>query len=152
VTSVEVTILNRRSELVHVTRLVDDLAVAHHLPGDVVADVNVALDEVLTNIIAYGYDSEGDGGRRIRVRLRVDGDLVEAEVVDDGRPFDPTTHVPADVNVNASLRERRVGGLGIHFVKQLMTDMTYTRAGNQNRLVLRKRLAKRSEADRHGSS
>lgn len=149
-TTVEATIANCRSELFRVTRIVDDLAVAHRLPSDVVADVNIALDEVLTNIIAYGYDREGEGGREIRVRLRVDDDLVEVEVVDDGRPFDPTAGAPADVN--APLRERRVGGLGIHFVKRLMTDITYARVGNQNRLVLRRRLAHRSEADRHGSS
>lgn len=149
-TTVETTITNRRAELVRVTKLVDDLAATHRLPADAVADMNIALDEVLTNIIEYAYDGEGDGVREIRVRLRVDDDVVEAEVVDDGRPFDPTTRGPVDVQT--PLRERRVGGLGIHFVQRLMTNITYARAGDQNRLVLTKRLTHRSKGSRHGSS
>ena len=147
-TTVETTIGNRRDELARVAKIVDDLATTHHLAPDVVADVNVVLDEVLTNIIAYGY--EDHGAHEIRVSLTLDADVLEVEVVDDARPFDPTTRAPADVN--APLRERRVGGLGIHFVRSLMTEITYARVGNHNRLVLKKHVTHRSEADRHGST
>ena len=54
----ETTIGNRRDELARVARIVDELAFRHHLAPDVVADVNVALDEVLTNIITYAYDDD----------------------------------------------------------------------------------------------
>ena len=88
--------------------MVDELASTHHLVPDVVADVNVALDEVLTNIIAHGHD---DGGvHEIRIRLTVDEDAIEAEVLDDGKPFNLTAMPPPDLG--APLRERRVGGLG----------------------------------------
>ena len=147
-TTVETTIANRRSDLARVTQIVEDLATTHHLARDVVADVSVALDEVLTNILAYGYDD--DEIHEIRIRLSLDQEAIELEVVDDGRPFDPTALAPPDLS--APLRDRPVGGLGMHFVRNLMSEVTYARAGDRNRLLLRKRLAHRSEADEHGSS
>ena len=54
----ETTIGNRPDELARVTRIVDELGVRHQLAPEVVADVNVALDEVLTNIITYAYDDD----------------------------------------------------------------------------------------------
>jgi serine/threonine-protein kinase RsbW len=146
VTTVETTITNRRGDLARVTRIVDELASTHHLAPDVAADVHVALDEVLTNIIAHGY--EDDRVHEIRIRLTVDDDALEAEILDDGRPFDPGAVPPPDLG--ASLRERRVGGLGIHFVRNLMSEVLYSRAGDRNRVLLKKRLTNPSEVDHRG--
>ena len=49
--------------------------------------INLALDEVLTNVISYAYDDAG--AHEIEVRLEVEGEDVVVEVTDDGRPFDP---------------------------------------------------------------
>ena len=131
----ETTIGNRPDELARVTRIVDELGFSHHLAPEVVADVNVALDEVLTNIISYAYDDDRD--HEIWIRFTIDEDAIEAEVVDDGRPFDPTTIPPPDRS--ASLSDRRVGGLGMHFVRHLMSEVAYSRAGDSNRLRLTRR-------------
>ena len=146
--TVETTIANRRDELARVTRIVEDLAVTHHLARDVVVDLNVALDEVLTNILSYGYDD--DRVHEIHIRLSLDREAVEVEVVDDGRAFDPTTLAPPDLS--RALRDRPVGGLGMHFVRSLMSEVTYARTAGRNRLVLKRRLTRGSEADQHGSS
>lgn len=146
--TVETTIANRRDDLARVTTIVEDLAATHDLARDAVADIHLALDEVLINIMAYGYDD--DETHEIRIRLSLDEELIEVEVVDDGRPFDPTQLAPPDLT--GSLRDRPVGGLGMHFVRKLMSEVTYVRAGHQNRLLLKKCLARRSEADEHGSS
>jgi len=148
VRTVETTIANRRDDLARVTRIVEDLAGTHHLALDVVADVKVALDEVLTNILAYAY--EDDEIHEIRIRLSLDQEVIEVEVEDDGRPFDPTALAPPDLS--ASLRDRSVGGLGMHFVRNLMSEVTYARTGDHNRLLLKKCLAHRSEADEDGPS
>ena len=76
--------------------------------------------------------------------------VIEVEVEDDGRPYDPTALAPPDLS--ASLRDRPVGGLGMHFVRNLMSEVTYARAGDHNRLLLKKCLAHRSEEDEHGPS
>jgi serine/threonine-protein kinase RsbW len=125
---------------------VNELAAAHRLPADPVADMLVALDEVLTNIITHGYSD--DAAHEIRIRLTVGADALEAEVEDDGRPFNPLTAAPPDLS--GSLQERRVGGLGIHFARKLMSEVAYSLVDNKNRLVLKKCLTARREEDSRG--
>ncbi|HET7596167.1 MAG TPA: ATP-binding protein [Burkholderiales bacterium] len=132
----ETTIRNTRAELTHISTAVDRFAANCGLSKDVVADLQVALNEVLTNIIDYGYTDVAE--HEIRICLEVSGDVLEAAIEDDGVAFDPLRRAAPDLN--APLRERRVGGLGIHFVKNLMNETHYDRVGDRNRLVLRKRL------------
>jgi anti-sigma regulatory factor (Ser/Thr protein kinase) len=145
---IEKTIANRLSDLPQVSSIVDAMAAAGYLLPDAATDVNVALDEVLTNIITHGYGD--DRLHEIRVCLTLYEGMFEALVEDDGKPFDPLTVAPPDVH--ASLRDRPVGGLGIHFVRSLMTEVQYSFVDNHNRLLLRLRLAEATEADADGSS
>jgi serine/threonine-protein kinase RsbW len=136
-TSVVATITGQGEGVARVQALLDELAGAHRLPPDVVTDMQVALDEVLSNILRNGF---ADGGpHQIEVTLSVDPQALTAEVVDDCAPFDPLT--VALPELGASLKERRVGGLGVHFVRNLMSEVSYARVGARNRLVLKKLLA-----------
>lgn len=132
----ETTIRNRREEISRVVDAVDRFAAEHRLSVDDVGDLQVALDEILTNIVDYGYTDDAD--HEIRIRLQVIGNVLEATIVDDGFAFNPLESQAPDVR--APLHERRVGGLGIHFVKNLMTEITYDRVDGRNLLVLRKNL------------
>ncbi len=96
----------------------------------------MALDEVLTNIIKYGYADERV--HEISVKLMVEDGVLVAEIEDDGVSFDPLTLPRPDVS--SPLRERQVGGVGIHFVRKLMHEVSYRRVANHNRLVFKKRL------------
>lgn len=131
-----ITIRNRREELVRIVAAVDRFAAQHRLVKTVVEDLQVALSEVLTNIVDYGYADDAD--HEIRIRLRLIDDVLEATIEDDGVPFNPLERDAPDVS--APLQERRIGGLGIHFVKNLMNGVSYDRAGGKNCLVLRKNL------------
>jgi serine/threonine-protein kinase RsbW len=136
VNQTDTTIRNRREELARVREAVDRLAAAHHLGAGVVADMQVALDEVLRNIVDHGYTDEAE--HEIRVRLKVLDKVIEATIEDDGIPFNPLESAAPDTR--APLRERRIGGVGLHFVKNLMSEVSYNRAGGHNRLVLRRKL------------
>jgi serine/threonine-protein kinase RsbW len=133
----EMTIRNRREEFTRVVSAVDRLAAEHHLAAEVVGDIQVALDEVLTNIVDYGYTDEAE--HEIRVRLKVLDNMLEATVEDDGVPFNPLESAVPDTS--SPPRERRIGGVGLHFVKNLMSEVSYDRVGGRNRLVLRKKLS-----------
>jgi len=146
VTALEATIANRPEELPRVIGLVDELARACRLPSPVVADLQVVLDEVLVNLIRHGY--RDDGVHQIRVRLTADARRVQVEVEDDGRPFDPRTAPPPDRV--SPLGARRPGGLGLHFVRSLMSDVRYASAGGRNHLVLTKNLTEEREAGSGG--
>ena len=134
-THAQIVIANELSELARVSRLTDEFAREHGLAGDVVADVQVALDEALANIVRHG---RGEGAREISVQLRVREDAVEIVIEDDGEPFDPLSVQPASPGTVPY--ERAPGGLGIHFMKKLMSEIQYARVGTRNRLMLRRRL------------
>ena len=134
--AVAITITNAASELARVSALAGQFAAANRLSSDVVADLHVALDEVLTNIIKYGYtDSRA---HEISIQLSIEDGVLVAEIEDDGRPFDPL--ILPEPDLKAPLRERRVGGVGIHFVRKLMNDVSYRRMADRNRLVFKRRL------------
>lgn len=133
----DTTIRNRREEFRKVVEALDRLAAEHHLDADVVGDMQVALDEVLTNIVDYGYTDDAE--HEIRIRLRVLGSTIEATIEDDGAPFNPLESAVPDSR--APLRERRIGGIGLHFVKNLMSEVSYNRVAGHNRLVLRNKMA-----------
>jgi serine/threonine-protein kinase RsbW len=133
---IEMVIANRVEELARVAECLDDLGARRGLAGDAVADMNVALDEVLTNVLSHAYDDASP--HDIRIVLAVYPGALQAEVEDDGRPFDPRTVPPPDRT--AALAERKVGGLGIHFVRSLMSEFAYQRVDGRNRLVLTRTL------------
>jgi len=133
----ETIIRNRREDLGRAVAAVDRFAIQCRLKQDIVADLQVALSEVLTNIVDYGY-ADDDAEHEIRIRLRMIGNVLEATIEDDGIPFNPLQRNAPDMS--APLSERRIGGLGIHFVKNLVSEMRYDRVGNRNCLVLRKSL------------
>ena len=145
--AVETSILNKIRDLSRIPDWVAGFAAEQGLSDDVVFGVNVALDEMLSNIIKYGYAD--DAIHEIRVRLSVAGQVVVAEIEDDGEPFDPCAAAP--VNVDAPLEHRKVGGLGIHIVRTLCTEVGYARVNGRNRLVMKMLLEPNTRKGIHGT-
>ena len=103
----------------------------------------IAADEVFSNIAAYAYP---DGGGSVEVRLakNADGTELAMTFADCGIPFDPLEVTPPDTA--APPADRRIGGLGIHIVRNLMDGIAYRRtADGRNLLTLTKRLAASGE-------
>ncbi|MCG8545305.1 MAG: SpoIIE family protein phosphatase, partial [Alphaproteobacteria bacterium] len=132
--NLSITFRNDHSEVHRLAALVEDLGASAGLSPKLVHDLNLALDELLTNTIGYGY--EDDEEHQITVRVSVGPDVVTAEIEDDAKPFNPLTAPPPDLG--ATLAERQVGGLGIHIVKSLMDRMEYRREGERNHLIIEK--------------
>jgi anti-sigma regulatory factor (Ser/Thr protein kinase) len=97
-------------------------------------DLNLALEEILTNIMSHGYVDERE--HEIRVSLSLQPGAVRIEVEDDGRPFNPLQ--APEVDTTKPLDERMAGGLGIHLVRRLMDGLEYKRERERNRLTMRK--------------
>lgn len=130
-------ITSERVELARVKEGVDRFAAVHGVPPTVLADLQVSLDEVLSNIISHGCADAAT--HEIVIELRVAEGALHAVIEDDCAPFDPLS-VPL-VDVEADLSKRAVGGLGIRFIRALNDEVRYERAGNRNRLSLRRNLA-----------
>jgi anti-sigma regulatory factor (Ser/Thr protein kinase) len=130
---------NDLSEIDRIQRLVEERAPEWALSPSSLNAINVSLDEVLTNIISYGYDDGAEHSIAIRVALETDGQ-VTIEVADDGKPFNPLETPEPDTD--ADIDDRPIGGLGIHLVLKLMDEVAYRRENDRNILTLKRRARK----------
>jgi serine/threonine-protein kinase RsbW len=127
-----IVLANRLAELERVAHEVEAFGEAHAIAAKLIFNVNVALDEILTNVISYGYPEGGE--HVITVRLALKGADLVIEVEDDGRPFNPLDIAPPDLE--ESPEERPIGGLGLHFVRKMMDRLEYRREQDKNILVM----------------
>ena len=92
----------------------------------------MALDEALTNVVFYAYPEDQRG--TVGIYLSRDDNTITAEVVDHGKPFDPTAHPAPDITL--PIEQRPIGGLGIHLMRNLVTSLRYYHKNGENHLVL----------------
>ncbi len=126
-----------RGEVARVNSAFAEFADAHALPAAIRRSVNVVLDELLTNALAYGLAGHQAGEVTIDVELRPD--RLTVTLTYDGEPFNPFGRAAPDTAL--SVAERPIGGLGIHLVRQLMDEVSYQRRTDRNVVVLVKLLA-----------
>jgi anti-sigma regulatory factor (Ser/Thr protein kinase) len=131
------TLRNELCELDCLRREVEEFGERHELPVKTVFQITLVLDEITTNIISYGFPENGE--HLIRVELAIDDDKVVIRMEDDGLPFDPTTVSSPDLT--CPLNERKVGGLGLHLVRELTDSIEYVRQGGRNILTMTKSIA-----------
>jgi serine/threonine-protein kinase RsbW len=94
---------------------------------------NLAIEELATNILKYGYDDTAV--HEILMRLEIHPGALRLVLEDDGHEFNPVTAPEPDVN--GPVEERAPGGLGIHLIRKLAEQMDYERCGGRNRLTVR---------------
>jgi len=123
---------NDMQELTHVLQLVNVFLEPRELQSKLVYAVNLIMEEILVNIIKYGYDDEDS--REIEVRIGVEEEEVALTVVDDGKEFNPLTVPPPDHSKSAM--ERIEEGLGLQFVRHMRNAMEYRREGDKNILSI----------------
>src|SRR5436309_7525714 len=99
-------IRNRREDIDRIADLIAEFGAVHHLARADIHDLNVAADEVLSNIIAHGYPHQVRGEILVRLTCRADEVLLDIE--DDGDPFDPRQAPPPDLR--SAPEKRRPGG------------------------------------------
>lgn len=128
---------NRLAAIGEAAGEIESFCETHGVPKAAIGHLNLALDEAMTNTIAYGWPGGGD--HEIALTVTIGGGALLAEISDDGRAFDPLEVPPPDLE--SDLESRPVGGLGVHFMKTLMDDVAYRREGGRNILTLRKRYA-----------
>jgi len=133
--SFKLQIENDISELNRLNALLEQLAKEWKVPQKVSFQINLALEEMVTNIINYGY--EGTSSHTINLSFILNGNVIIIQIEDDGRAFNPLSSPEPDTTESAE--KRKIGGLGIHFVKKLMDTVTYARKNKKNILTLQKK-------------
>jgi sigma-B regulation protein RsbU (phosphoserine phosphatase) len=106
------------------------------LKDQVCDPVKIIVDELCSNIILHGYK---DGKRgNIRLIIEKDKEHLVITVVDQGQAFDPA--VLKDPPLGEDIHERRIGGLGVFLVRELVDQMDYERKNDSNRLSVKIKL------------
>ncbi len=133
-------ILYLKNDLAELDRLNGEMATFfdnNHIPEGFAFKINLAIEEIVTNIIKYGYDDEYEQDV-ILIEIKSEGNAVLITITDNAKEFDPMKKEDPDTNI--PLEERQIGGLGIFFAKELMDSMEYKRKNNKNILFMTKAL------------
>jgi anti-sigma regulatory factor (Ser/Thr protein kinase) len=125
-------IRNRPSDLPGVLNGIEEFCQARGLAKGSALDVRLVAEEVLTNVIKYAHKEIEE--RWVELRLLASAESVRLEFRDEGAPFNPLD-VPVP-DLGARPEERKIGGLGLHLVRSLVDDASYSREGGVNVLVL----------------
>lgn len=133
------TLKNDLAELARLAAAIEARGEARDWPPTWAQRAILSLDELITNVVTYGYPDGGE--HEIHVALTERDDCLEVVMEDDGTPFDPFSEAP-EPDLEADVDERRVGGLGVHIVKSVMDDVQYERRDGRNRMVLIQRSPK----------
>lgn len=126
--------IRRQAHIRHLDELrefAEDFAATAGMDPVRVQRVALALEEAIVNVLHHAY--EQDGGE-IEMVCQHEGERLEFLIKDWGRPFDPLEHPSPDMDT--PLEERQIGGLGIHFIKQMADKIEYTHDGQSNILML----------------
>ena len=131
--ALRLTLKNDLMELARMAEEIESHGVSRGWSARWIMNLNISLDELITNTVSYGYQDTDEHEIRVMLTER-DGALV-AVVEDDGIAFDPFTAAPAP-ELEADVEERPIGGLGVYFVKTLMDEVAYERVDDRNRITL----------------
>ena len=137
--ALELSLVNDLRNIAIAAGNIDAFCAEHGLTEKIAFEVNLAVEELVTNTISYGYDDDGE--HLIELVLRLEGRVLAIEIADDGRAFDPL-QAPAP-DIGASLRDRAMGGLGIYLVRKTMDTVAYRRQDGRNVVTLTKRTTSR---------
>lgn len=127
-------IYNEITELSKVATLVKEVGEELQLTSELVFNLNLVLEEAVSNIIYYAYPGQ------LEQEIVVQAELMDKSLVftltDSGKPFDPTQVEEADITLSGE--ERQIGGLGIFLIKQIMNEVEYQRVDGKNVFTLKK--------------
>jgi anti-sigma regulatory factor (Ser/Thr protein kinase) len=136
--TLNIKISNSLKELVPMYDLIKDFCIGNHFPESIRYDVNLIIEELITNTISYGYND--DKVHEIYIDLILRDDSLYVDIINDADTFNPLDHPDPDFTLPAN--QRKPGGLGIYFAKVLADEISYNRKENKNYLSFKKIITK----------
>lgn len=132
----EIKLKNQVGELEHVLQFIEEIGDELGLDMELVMNLKLVMEEMVSNAIFYAYPEGTDGS----IELLADGDekTLLFYLSDHGHEFDPTLIDDPDLDVNPA--ERRIGGMGIYIVKNIMDSVTYQRLEGRNLIKMAKKI------------
>jgi transcriptional regulator with XRE-family HTH domain len=135
----EIRLPNRLRYLSVLAEFVGGVCRGHEVPGDALEDILLAVDEASSNIIKYAY--EVGSTNYFRVRISCDRKLLQVDLLDQGKKFNPLEAPPLDGKDITAAGKGKDLSLGIHIMKKVMDDVRYQYSPSQgNHLILVKKI------------
>jgi serine/threonine-protein kinase RsbW len=132
--SKQLVLKNAISEIRVLSNTVKEFCEENSLSGEVTHDIQLALEEIFSNIVFYGFHDQDE--HQIAVSLSLRDNTLVLEIKDDGIPFNPLESKTPDLE--RPIEERETGGMGIYIARVLMDEIEYFRKQNKNILVMKK--------------
>ena len=127
---------NEIAEINKLALFIEELDETLNLTPEQVFNLNLVLEEAVSNVIFYAYTKEEH--QEIVLTAKMSNKSLIFVLTDSGKEFDPTQ--APDVDVALSAEERKIGGLGIFLIRQIMNKVEYQRIEGKNVLTLGKDL------------
>ena len=124
---------NDPEQLELIQDFIEKLGPEWELDSELVFKLNLILEEYINNLISYGFTDRLP--HEITLELVKEASRLSLLISDDGNPFD-ITDFPEYQDFDKPLEERRIGGLGIHFIKTLADKIDYKSDRGVNKLTL----------------
>ena len=134
--TVSITIRNRLSELEFVLRNLEQFSEAVQLEPGVRYSARLVLEELITNVLKYGYSDAEE--HIITIRFSRNEEELAIIIEDDSREFNPADR--KIVQHGRRLKEKAKGGQGLRLVRSLVDEMHYVRKRGKNILTIKKKL------------
>ena len=133
----EITVSAELKNLEKVIDLIHDELAKRFCPIAAQHQLDIALEELFVNVCHYAYAAEDKPGLcQVSYLYRPDPNTITISIVDWGTPFNPLEK--DDPTLPSSVKEAKVGGLGIFMTKRLTDDLSYRRDGNKNVVTFKK--------------
>ncbi|MDE0309273.1 MAG: SpoIIE family protein phosphatase [Acidiferrobacterales bacterium] len=122
------------SEIPRIAEEIEQLGESNNWPKAWIFNTNLALDELITNIVSYAFKNDSEKSD-ISLTVSHTANTLQIVLEDSGHPFDPFLEASTP-DLEADMDDRQIGGLGVFFVKTLVDKATYERTDNRNRVTL----------------
>ncbi len=132
------TLTNDIKRIPRLNAFIDDVCNANGIDMSESMQINLALEEAVSNVINYAYPTGTKGD--ITIEAKSNGEKMFFIISDTGTPFDPTARPAVDTTLSAE--DREIGGLGIHLIRKIMDHINYERTDGHNVFTLIKKLSK----------
>ena len=127
---------NEVAEISKLAIFIDELGEEFGLSPELVFNLNLVLEEAISNVILYAYPKEEH--QTISLIAKKKENQLIFVLTDSGKEFDPTQAPDADITLSAE--DRPIGGVGIFLIRQIMNTVEYQRIDGKNVLTLGKEL------------
>jgi len=129
-----IVLTNKISEMKRLKGFIAKFGEENHFSRETIFDIILALEEIFTNIVHYGFTDTNP--HEIVIQIKREAGFCLIRVEDDGKSFNPLKTPEPDLT--KSLEEREGGGLGIYLNRKLMDHLDYERNSGKNILLMKK--------------